>query len=74
MWIITEEVNDYNQHGRYFYCAFPLRPNKKDLKRVFPNRDEKFIQNLIDGGGRMGREGHWYFLNKVEPGEQLKYD
>ena len=32
IWILTEEYNEYDQHGGYFLAAFTREPTEEDLK------------------------------------------
>lgn len=36
IWIVTKEVNDYNQYGEYFVAAFKSKPTKEKLSQI-PN-------------------------------------
>jgi len=33
VWVLTEEVNDYNQHGNYFLAVFKHEPTEADIKQ-----------------------------------------
>jgi hypothetical protein len=33
VWILTEEYNDYDQHGEYFLAVFKKEPTEEDLKQ-----------------------------------------
>ncbi len=32
VWVLTEEYNEYDQHGEYFLAVFKDEPTEKDLK------------------------------------------
>lgn len=69
MWIITKAVNDYNQHGDYFVCAFFDKPTMHDLRTALPGYDDEFYKNLLKGGGRLTIEDVWYMLTQMKAGE-----
>lgn len=66
MWIVTSKVNDYNQHGEYFECAFIERPTEKELKTLGFD-----AEHLLKGGGRRNGEDVWYLLTEFENGERV---
>jgi len=33
VWVLTEEFNDYDQHGAYFLAVFKHEPTEADLKQ-----------------------------------------
>lgn len=35
MWIITCDVNDYNQHGEYFITCFKKKPSFEEFVKVY---------------------------------------
>ena len=70
IWIITRSINDYNQDGDYFHSAFINKPTKEELIKLFPNEDDKFIDWLLKGGGRMGTEDEWFYLEQIEIGAE----
>lgn len=77
IWILTEEYNDYDQHGEYFVAAFSSKPNINALATFF-KLDEtangfrngmealEFLLHIEAGGGRQNLEDHWYNLQEVE--------
>jgi len=69
MWIVTSEVNDYDQYGEYFVCAFIEKPTKKQLTKSTGFTDESFLRHLLKGGGRKKGEGEWYHLTEYKEGE-----
>ena len=76
MWILTEEYNDYDQHGAYFVTAWTEKPSREEVARVcgidtsgrFTNSD-KMIDHMLLGGGRVEYEYQWYNLIEVQSGE-----
>lgn len=68
MWIITAEINDYNQEGEYFVAAYNEKPTFKQLKELLPNQNDVTIGKLTRGGGRQKYENEWYNLKEVKEG------
>ena len=64
MWVITSQVNDYNQHGEYFECTFINKPIEEELIKLGFN-----VEHMLKGGGRIGNENCWYNLVEVNNGE-----
>lgn len=55
MWILTEEYNDYSQHGEYFVAAWLEKPTSEQLKEKFGDwygeySKETTVQFLLSGG------------------------
>jgi hypothetical protein len=73
MWILTKAVNDYNQHGDYFVCAFTNKPTRKELKAVIPEADRKLLTHILNGGGRVEWEYEWYFLEELQSGQVYQH-
>ena len=72
MYILTEEFNDYDQHGDYFVAAFKELPTIEIIKKFFKDRgdgevSDDFCEHLIKGGGRLKHEYVWYNLDYYEP-------
>lgn len=78
VWILTQEFNDYDQHGAYFVAAFDGKPTIARMAEVLDMRgaehDTTFnvmaavalIEHILQGGGRRGVENNWYRLEKVD--------
>ena len=76
VWVLTEEYNDYDQHGAYFLAVFQTKPSIKELAdwfsvhegMGFPNimAGISFLEHLLKGGGRREYEDNWYNLEFVE--------
>lgn len=63
IWVLTSEVNDYNQKGEYFKGVFSKMPTILDLKNK--GIDEGTAEHLLKtGGGRRKSEDMWYYLCK----------
>lgn len=65
IYVITKEVNDYNQQGEYFVAAFQAKPTKEQIAEVLGCSDE-LAQHVLNGGGRRGTEYTWYYLLGLE--------
>lgn len=69
IWVLTFEVNDYNQHGDYFVAAWTQKPTAEQLrdhvKDWFCGPDINPARLLLEtGGGRQGIEDLWYKLEE----------
>ena len=62
MWILTEEYNDYDQHGEYFLHAWLFKPTKSQL---LEHVDGSLLDHILAGGGRLGTEHVWYYLREL---------
>lgn len=62
VWILTSEVNDYNQHGEYFEKMFFEEPTIKELQEITACTKE-YCQHILNGGGRQEDEYVWYNLS-----------
>lgn len=73
VWILTEEYNDYNQHGEYFICWFPRFPSLEELKSAVEKNTgehltDKEAQNILDDKGRVGLAASWFNLEYINSG------
>lgn len=75
VWILTYEINDYNQEGEYFLAAFDKKPDHQKLAQALRGQQNNpsdimsalaLIEHILKGGGRRGAENHWYGLQEVE--------
>ena len=78
VWILTREINEYNQDGKYFVAAFNGKPTIQRLAEVFGYCGKEntralnvmsaiaFLEHVLQGGGRQGTEDEWYHLEKVD--------
>lgn len=66
VWILTREVNDYNQDGEYFVKVFADKPSKGELKSSYPLTNEEVENLLLHGGGRLEIESEWYYLREYQ--------
>ena len=69
IWVLTEEYNEYNQHGAYFVTWFIIKPRASDVMKAL-HRDvceEDLLDlaaHIAGGGGRRNDEDHWYNLEE----------
>lgn len=70
-WVLTQEFNDYDQHGAYFVAWFSTKPTVEKLQKVL-NLNHEYAQHVYNGGGRIEWEHQWYILQKVKEG--VSYD
>lgn len=51
VWVLTREVNEYNQEGEYFVAVFPKKPTAQQLiENLVPEED---VDHVLNGGGRL---------------------
>jgi len=76
MWILTREINEYDQDGAYFEAAFENKPDLYELSNYFyPANDFKrlnkeqltFLIHVLNNGGRREFEHTWYNLFEYQP-------
>jgi len=73
MYVILEEVNDYDQYGAYFVALYTTRPSSEQLEQIFKNAN--LVEHLLKtGGGRIENEDTWYYLIEIEEGRQLDHN
>lgn len=70
MWIVTRNINEYDQDGEYFVSAYVEKPSFNQLKELIEG-DDKTIGKLTRGGGRQKYEYEWYHLHEVKDGERF---
>ncbi|MFA5234030.1 MAG: hypothetical protein WC390_06470 [Sulfurimonas sp.] len=68
-YILTREINEYNQDGKYFVAWFHSKPSIKELRSVTDNYDSvtnnEYAKHILCGGGRKGTENEWWQLRLV---------
>lgn len=63
IWVLTQEFNDYDQHGEYYVKAFDHKPTHVEL--TANGVPENRLKHTLDGGGRTHYDDHsWYFLRE----------
>ena len=70
VWVLTQEINDYNQCGEYFVKVFAKKPSLGTLATclVLPTdmgKAIKLTEHVLNGGGRVDDEDSWYFLREI---------
>lgn len=76
VWVLTREINEYDQHGSYFEAVWAKKPSVQQLVSYFSDGNKtsyhsdvikalEFFLHLHSGGGRMGTEYEWYNLEEV---------
>ena len=69
LWIVTEDYNDYDQHGSYFIAAYASKPTVEMLTKLLDNRIDG--EHVFNGGGRRKWEDSWYNLHEIDEGKTL---
>lgn len=66
VWILTEEHNDYDQHGEYFLEIFEVKPTTQQL--IEAGVEESRTAHVLSGGGRIQTasyyDNQWYYLRE----------
>ncbi len=66
-WILTFEVNQYEQEGAYYLKVFKEKPSKGQVAEVL-NRlghgefGDEYLDHVLSGGGRKEYEDIWFNL------------
>lgn len=79
VWVLTREINEYNQEGEYFEAVFMKKPTVEQLVGYFtkseygrrfefndPMTALQFVLHVQNGGGRKATEHEWFNLHPVE--------
>lgn len=61
VWILTREVNEYNQEGAYFIAVFGVKPSHNELSDLGVPRNR--LRHVLNGGGRVFNDEEWYELS-----------
>ena len=62
VWVLTEEYNEYDQHGEYYLAAFAKKPTAQQL--VDAGVEKHRLEHVLNGGGRKNTEDHWFNLKQ----------
>lgn len=62
MWILTREINEYDQDGEYFVAAWSFKPTATKLSKHFEAADNDYLHFILNGGGRRDCEYEWFNL------------
>lgn len=79
-WVLTKEVNAYDQEGEYFVAIWEKKPTLEQLAKHFGHTPEAdysgsvmkavaFLMHVEKGGGRQGVEDEWFILKHVKYGD-----
>lgn len=64
VWVLTWEIDDYDQYGQYFVGVFLAKPTVEVLAKK--DIDLETAEHLIaTGGGRRKHERTWYHLREM---------
>lgn len=74
VWVLTREINEYDQDGEYFEAVFVKKPTIKQMaeylqgKVYMPDvmRALALCEHILQGGGRQDSENVWFNLQEVE--------
>jgi len=74
VYILTSEVNEYDQKGEYFVCVFKNKPNIKSLRtnimeycgdEYSEKISNQYIEHILNVGGRTNdNEYRWFYLRE----------
>jgi hypothetical protein len=74
VWILTREINAYDQDGEYYVKAWINKPTEQDIKTIFTQecgyyywdngKISSLVQHVLSGGGRREYETEWYYLRE----------
>lgn len=72
VWVLTKELNEYDQYGAYFVTVFKEKPTVDLLSGFIKETPDigltriGYYKWVLNGGGRFGDEYEWYHLTEVE--------
>lgn len=79
VWVLTREINAYEQDGEYFVAVWEKKPSLEQLAHHFGHvqggqsgnvmKALAFLMHIEKGGGRQAVEGEWFNLRHVPFGE-----
>jgi hypothetical protein len=64
VYILTREINEYNQEGEYFEAAFSEKPHHSQLTEQGVPKHR--LKHVLNGGGRVGYESEWFMLREYD--------
>jgi len=62
IWILTREINQYDQDGEYFVGAWNQKPMHQMLTELGVPQNR--LRKVLDGGGRVYPEEEWFYLKE----------
>lgn len=75
IWVLTREINQYDQDGEYFVAVFKAKPTVKQIARILAANGYwgsdvmtalATALHILEGGGREGTEDEWYNLREEQ--------
>lgn len=67
VWVLTSEVNEYDQCGQYFEHAWPYKPTREEILEMLPGESANDVDWIYSGGGRTSRsEYKWFHFYEVQ--------
>lgn len=64
VWVLTREINEYDQHGEYFVSVFGSKPTHEQLTELMAPRNR--LRHVLNGGGRRCFENEWFHLRTID--------
>lgn len=65
VWVLTREINQYDQDGEYFVDVFAEKPTRDQIQGLCDIvNNEDYISHVMNGGGRKEREDEWWNLRE----------
>jgi hypothetical protein len=68
-WVLTREINEYDQDGEYFEAVFAEKPDYDKMAKLLFDLgwdNKELTDHVLNGGGRVYREETWYHLREVD--------
>jgi predicted nucleic acid-binding protein len=72
VWVLTREINEYYQDGKYFVAVFATWPSIQELAQVLTNHTPRnlmeavvLLEHIRAGGGRQKTEDIWFNLDEI---------
>ena len=67
VWLLTYEVNEYDQYGEYYAKIWWNKPSLKQVENYLrtQNHDINDAPHILNGGGRKDKEHFWYHLKEI---------
>jgi hypothetical protein len=63
IWVLTREINQYDQDGEYFVGAWNQKPTHQMLTELGVPQNR--LRKVLDGGGRVYPEEEWFYLKEL---------
>ena len=65
VFVLTREINQYDQDGEYFVAVFAKKPTREQL--LAHGVSEKYVEHTLMFGGRSADyEYEWFHIREVE--------